>query len=112
MGGHTGRAGWPRAALVLALVCAAISVHDHPVLLGALACVAVAALPEGRRLANSTVARIVALGGIILAVVAGIVGASYHWSDIAIVAIMVAVVTVVVAVSELAKHRLGDANES
>ncbi|HEY3946736.1 MAG TPA: hypothetical protein VGL78_16015, partial [Solirubrobacteraceae bacterium] len=50
---HTRRATWPRAALALALVCAAISVHDHPVLLGVLVCVAVATLSEGRRMANS-----------------------------------------------------------
>lgn len=55
-------------------------------------------------MANSTVSGMVAVGGI--------VGASYYWSDIAIVAIMVAIVTVVIAVSELAKNRLRDANES
>lgn len=60
---------------------------------------------------NNTVTRVVALGGIILALVAGVVGARYHWSDIAIVAIMVAVVTIVIVVSELAKRRK-DANES
>jgi hypothetical protein len=73
------------------------------VLLGVLVCVAVATLSEGRRMANNAVTSIIAVGGIIIALVAGIVGASYHWSDIAIVAIMVAIVTVVIAVSELAK---------
>jgi hypothetical protein len=56
-------------------------------------------------MADSTVARIVAVGGIVIALVAGIVGASYHWSDIAVVAIMVTVVTGVIAVSEVAKNR-------
>lgn len=60
---------------------------------------------------NNTVTRIVALGGIIVALVAGIVGASYHWSDIAIVAVMVAIVTIVTVVSELAKSQK-DANGS
>jgi CHASE2 domain-containing sensor protein len=93
-------------------VCASISVHDHPVLLGALVCVAVAALTEGRRMANTTFTSIVAVGGIIIAVAAGIVAASYQWSDIAIVAIMATIVTVVIAVSEVAKNRSKDASES
>ena len=112
MGGQAGRAAWLRAALVLALVCAAVSVHDHSVFLAVLVCVAVAALSEGRRMASSTVTSIVAVGGIIIALVAGIVGASYQWSDVAIVGIMAAIVIVVIAVSELAKNRLEDANQS